>query len=114
MNFHILKTKSGKEFKLKLASSMMEQFVKESGMGIADGFRNIHNNPVGYIVPLIWASAQKFEHKFTKQMAYDLYDELTDDDEYTIENWFELAADILGASGFFDKETVASMKEAKK
>lgn len=110
MNYYTLKTKSGREIKLRLDAKSSTELVKELGCGIMTAFQSIYENPTGFTSQLIWASAQKFNHKFSKQDAYELVDELADDG-YSIEKYAGLAAEILGVSGFFDQATVESFRE---
>jgi hypothetical protein len=112
MNYYVFKMPNGKEMKLRFNAQAQEMFLKETDLGIVDGYKALYNHPASYMVNLIWASAQKFEHGFSKAKAYDLFDELTDEYSYKTEEWFMLATEILAVAGFFDQEAVASMKES--
>lgn len=110
MNYYTLTTKDGREIKLRLDTPAQRNLVKELGAGIMTSFNNIFENPAGFISSLIWCSAQKFQHKFTKQDADELTDQLVDEG-YALEEFTMLAVEILGVSGFFDQATVESFRK---
>lgn len=110
MNYYTLSLKSGKEYKLRLTARGQRDYIKETGKGLISSFEEFMDSPGLYLPTLIWASAQQFNHKFTKSDADDIYDQLIDDGTM-LEDQLLIYQDILAVSGFFDQEDLESMRK---
>ena len=108
---YILTTPEGKEYKLRLRSRDQEKLCKVIGMGINEGLQRVAmGDCVPFMVNLFHLSAQDNHRNFTKNDAYDLYDEFVEGG-YDFMKMLALATDILEEFGFFDKALTSEVKE---
>ncbi len=97
---------NGKELKLRLRSRDcvdLERKLGESPLNVLMKVSNEQKVPtVGFIVTVLYSSLQAYEHGYTMDKTYDLYDEYVDDGN-EITDALNLITDVFEVSGFFKK-----------
>lgn len=97
---------NGKELKLRLRSRDcvdLERKLGESPLNILMKVSKEQKVPtVGFIVAVLYSSLQAYEHGYTMDKTYDLYDEYVDDGN-EITDALNLITDVFEVSGFFKK-----------
>ncbi len=108
--FYELKLKNGESYNLRMKSKTVIEFEKENG----SVFEYLSKGTVESLVVLLFYLIRDYNHGFTKDNAYDLYDKLIEDGYVFSTISDEIIAGGLQASGFFTKEDLEEMKQQMK
>lgn len=104
--YKLLKVKDN-EVKLRLRSRDcvdLERRIGESPLNILMRTSSEEKMPtVGFIVAVLYSSLQAYEHGYTMDKTYDLYDDYIDDG-HDLTDALGLITDVFEVSGFFKKQ----------
>lgn len=104
--FYELKLKNGETYNLRMKSKTIIEFEKENG----NVFEFLAKGTVESLVVLLFYLIKDYNHGFTKDNAYDLYDKLIEEG-YTFGTISDtIIAGGLQVSGFFTKEDLEDIK----
>ena len=110
MKYAILEV-GGKELKLKLGTQEIIEIEKKlGGKSLLKILMEEQLLPLETALSILHASLKKFEHGYTIQKVYELYDEYVDE-EGSFTDLTAKLLEVLQVSGFFSKEQVEKAKE---
>lgn len=102
-----------KELKLRLDSRGCVALEKKLGKSPLDIFMEAQNGSLPKlegVIAILHASLQKYQHGYTEEKVYDLYDEYIEAGGSFIE-LIPVLLDVFKVSGFFKEEVAAEDKK---
>lgn len=105
MQYKILKV-GNKELKLRLRAKdcvELESKIGESPLNVLMKVSDGKIPSLGFIISVLHSSLQSFEHGYTLNKTYDLYDEYVENGG-DMTGMLEVLTEVFEVSGFFKKE----------
>lgn len=105
-----------KELKLRLGAQQIVAVERKLGTSILTVLVEAGNGQtmmqLEKLLIILHGALQKYEHGYTMESVYDLYDEFVEEGG-SFMDLVEKLADLLTVSGFFNKAQVEEMNKAK-
>ena len=107
--FYELKLKNGETYNLRMKSKSVKEYEDKYGSIL----NSLSDEKISTTINMLFYLVKDYNHGFTQDNAYDLYDKLVDEG-YTFEDVLNIVVEGMVASGFFKKAQLEEVKEEQK